>query len=310
MPGLRVFSLSLCRCGAGRLAHGRAIESRLAGCLVLGPGWADGGDFTCLEKDFFGAITGAISLVLDGLSLRADGNAVAGDHGVILLLAWQLAGPRVAIFTAAALAYLAVLGFWEKSLETVALLGTAAILCLVIGIPLGIWCGRRPRVYTTLRPVLDFMQTMPAFVYLIPVIATVRHWQATRRHSHADLRHAACRALDRAWPARCPFSHSGSSASLWRHEMVYPDTRGPSARDAVDHGWDQPDDPDVPFDGCHRIADRREGPRRGCAERPSIRRRGAGSSGRLRDPAVRHDHRPDRAGTAWRASVALSQGAP
>jgi glycine betaine/proline transport system permease protein len=64
-----------------------------------------------------------------------------------------------------------VLGFWEKSLETVALLGTAAILCLGIGIPLGIWCGRRPRVYTALRPVLDFMQTMPAFVYLIPVIA-------------------------------------------------------------------------------------------------------------------------------------------
>jgi glycine betaine/proline transport system permease protein len=53
----------------------------------------------------------------------------------------------------------------------VALLGTAAILCLAIGIPLGIWCGRRPRVYTALRPVLDFMQTMPAFVYLIPVIA-------------------------------------------------------------------------------------------------------------------------------------------
>jgi glycine betaine/proline transport system permease protein len=122
-------------------------------------------------EGFFGAITGAISLVLDGLSYALSGMPWPVTMAIILVLAWQLAGPRVAIFTAAALAYLAVLGFWEKSLETVALLGTAAILCLVIGIPLGIWCGRRPRVYTALRPVLDFMQTMPAFVYLIPVIA-------------------------------------------------------------------------------------------------------------------------------------------
>jgi glycine betaine/proline transport system permease protein len=119
----------------------------------------------------FGAITGAISLVLDGLAYALTGMPWPVTMAIILILAWQLAGPRVTIFTAAALAYLALLGFWEKSLETVALLGTAAILCLAIGIPLGIWCGRRPRVYTALRPVLDFMQTMPAFVYLIPVIA-------------------------------------------------------------------------------------------------------------------------------------------
>jgi glycine betaine/proline transport system permease protein len=122
-------------------------------------------------EGFFGAITGAISLVLDGFAYALTGTPWPVTMAIILILSWQLAGPRVAIFTAAALAYLAVLGFWEKSLETVALLGTAAILCLAIGIPLGIWCGRRPRVYTALRPVLDFMQTMPAFVYLIPVIA-------------------------------------------------------------------------------------------------------------------------------------------
>jgi glycine betaine/proline transport system permease protein len=119
----------------------------------------------------FGAITGAISLVLDSLAYALTGMPWLVTMTIILALAWQLAGLRVAIFTAAALAYLAVLGFWEKSLETVALLGTAAVLCLAVGIPLGIWCGRRPRVYTVLRPVLDFMQTMPAFVYLIPVIA-------------------------------------------------------------------------------------------------------------------------------------------
>lgn len=120
---------------------------------------------------FFGAITGVITLVLDAFAYALTGTPWPVTMLVILILAWQLAGPRVAIFSAAGLAYLAILGFWEKSLETVALLGTAAMLCLLIGLPLGIWCGRRPRVYAALRPVLDFMQTMPAFVYLIPVIA-------------------------------------------------------------------------------------------------------------------------------------------
>ncbi len=122
-------------------------------------------------EGFFDAVTGGISLVLDGLSYALTGMPWPVTMATILILAWQLAGPRVTIFTAAALAYLALLGFWEKSLETVALLGTSAVLCLVIGIPLGIWCGRRPRAYMAVRPVLDFMQTMPAFVYLIPVIA-------------------------------------------------------------------------------------------------------------------------------------------
>ena len=118
----------------------------------------------------FGAITGAINLVLDGFAAALTGTPWPVTMTVILALAWQLAGPRVAIFSAAALAYLALLGFWEKSLETVALLGTAALLCLLIGIPLGIVCGRRPAVYAALRPALDFMQTMPAFVYLIPAV--------------------------------------------------------------------------------------------------------------------------------------------
>lgn len=119
----------------------------------------------------FAAVTGAINGVLDGVGYGLATVPWPVTMAAIVLLAWQLAGVRVAIFTTAALAYLALLGFWEKSLETVALLGTSAVLCLIIGIPLGIWCGRRPKVYSALRPVLDFMQTMPAFVYLIPVIA-------------------------------------------------------------------------------------------------------------------------------------------
>lgn len=90
---------------------------------------------------------------------------------IILALSWQIAGFRVFLLTAAAIGYLAFLGYWEKSMQTVALLGTAAFLSIALGIPLGVACGYNRRLAAAVRPVLDFMQTMPAFVYLIPVIA-------------------------------------------------------------------------------------------------------------------------------------------
>ncbi|MFD0982614.1 ABC transporter permease [Tropicimonas aquimaris] len=89
------------------------------------------------------------------------------------MLAYLSAGVRVAIFTGAALAYLGLLGFWEKAMTTVALLGAAALISITLGIPLGIYCARRPRAFAIVRPILDFMQSMPSFVYLIPVVAFI-----------------------------------------------------------------------------------------------------------------------------------------
>jgi glycine betaine/proline transport system permease protein len=90
---------------------------------------------------------------------------------LVAAIAWQLAGFRVFLLTLVAISYLAILGFWEKSMQTIALLGTAALISIAIGIPLGVLCGYNRRIASLFRPVLDLMQTMPAFVYLIPVIA-------------------------------------------------------------------------------------------------------------------------------------------
>lgn len=62
------------------------------------------------------------------------------------------------------------LGYWEPTIETIALVVCSTILCLVIGVPLGIWAGHREWLYTILRPILDLMQTIPPFVYLIPTL--------------------------------------------------------------------------------------------------------------------------------------------
>jgi glycine betaine/proline transport system permease protein len=89
----------------------------------------------------------------------------------IVLLTGLSAGIRTAIFSASFLGYIGLLGFWEKAMTTLALLGTAACLSIAIGIPLGMYCARRDRFYSFIRPIMDFMQTMPAFVFMIPVIA-------------------------------------------------------------------------------------------------------------------------------------------
>ena len=120
---------------------------------------------------FFDGITKIINLILDALEMVLVNTPWPVTAVVIAVIAWRLAGIRVATFAVAALGYLAVMGFWDKSMSTIALLGTAATICVLIGVPLGIWCAKNRYAQTVTEPILDFMQTMPAFVYLIPIIA-------------------------------------------------------------------------------------------------------------------------------------------
>ncbi|WP_271270596.1 ABC transporter permease [Aliamphritea hakodatensis] len=126
---------------------------------------------TVAGSGFFNNVTDSVRVLLDGLETLFVGTPWPVVILFIALLAWQCAGPRVAIFAVAGLMYLGFLGFWDKAMATVSLLGAAACVSISLGIPMGILCARKPRVYTFIRPVLDFMQTMPSFVYLIPIIA-------------------------------------------------------------------------------------------------------------------------------------------
>ncbi|MEL6519403.1 MAG: ABC transporter permease subunit [Pseudomonadota bacterium] len=119
----------------------------------------------------FDGITYCIRLVLDALELIFVSTPWIVIASLIILLTWLTAGVRMAIYSGAFLAYMGLLGFWEKAMTTLALLGTAACLSIIIGIPIGMYAARRPRFYSFIQPIMDFMQTMPAFVFMIPVIA-------------------------------------------------------------------------------------------------------------------------------------------
>ncbi len=92
-----------------------------------------------------------------------------GVVAVATFLAWAFGNLKVAVLTAAGLAVLGMQGLWSESMETLALTATAVMLSLLVGIPLGIWAGLSDRVNAIMTPFLDFMQTMPTFVYLAPL---------------------------------------------------------------------------------------------------------------------------------------------
>ncbi len=119
----------------------------------------------------FDGITFVIRLLLDALEIVFVSTPWIVIAALIILLTWLTAGVRMAIYSGAFLSYMGLLGFWEKAMTTLALLGTAACLSILIGIPLGMFAARRPRFYSAIQPIMDFMQTMPAFVFMIPVIA-------------------------------------------------------------------------------------------------------------------------------------------
>jgi glycine betaine/proline transport system permease protein len=74
------------------------------------------------------------------------------------------------IFILAALLLVANLGYWQATIETLSLVICATLVCVVLGVPIGIAAAHRPWLYTAIRPVLDLMQTIPTFVYLIPTL--------------------------------------------------------------------------------------------------------------------------------------------
>ncbi len=88
----------------------------------------------------------------------------------VFFLANKIGDLKLALLTAFSLLMMGLLGLWDESMRTLALMVTSVIIALAIGLPLGVWAAHNDRVETMLRPVLDAMQTMPAFVYLIPVV--------------------------------------------------------------------------------------------------------------------------------------------
>lgn len=124
---------------------------------------------------FYGFLFDGITQFLRGM-LSAITSVFVGTPwpitmSVLLFVAYKMAGPRTAIFVGASLLYLALFGFWQTAMDTLSLVVAASIICIAVGLPVGIWVGKSRRGKTLVTPILDVMQTIPSFVYLLPAIA-------------------------------------------------------------------------------------------------------------------------------------------
>ncbi|MCL6669437.1 ABC transporter permease/substrate binding protein [Streptomyces panaciradicis] len=90
--------------------------------------------------------------------------------GIFAVLAFWLRGTLAGVLTFAGFAFIDSLELWDDAMVTLSLVLVATIIALVVSVPLGIWAARSDRVSSVVRPVLDFMQTLPAMIYLIPAI--------------------------------------------------------------------------------------------------------------------------------------------
>ncbi|WP_040263627.1 ABC transporter permease subunit [Pseudomonas massiliensis] len=121
-------------------------------------------------RDLFRSIRWPVDQVLDAI----QGGLLSVPPTVFIILAglisWQIGGRKIAAFTICTLTGLGLIGVWNESMVTLALVLTSLLFCALVGIPLGILCARSDRLEMFIRPVLDAMQTLPAFVYLVPVV--------------------------------------------------------------------------------------------------------------------------------------------
>jgi glycine betaine/proline transport system permease protein len=122
----------------------------------------------------FAALFHAIKVVVESMVNAVEWILMFPPFYVIIaliaFLAWKRTGWGLMLFTLLGLTLIWGMGYWAQTMATLALILSAAFIALLMGIPLGIWAAKTPLAGKLIRPVLDLMQTMPAFVYLIPAV--------------------------------------------------------------------------------------------------------------------------------------------
>ncbi|CAH0123367.1 MULTISPECIES: ABC transporter permease subunit [unclassified Microbacterium] len=115
-------------------------------------------------------ISFVVKFLVDGLTEVLLGTPIVVVIIIAALIAWAVRSVWMALGAAVSFALILSMGLWVAAMQTLSLVIVAALVAVVIAIPLGIWSARNDTVRAVLKPILDFMQTMPAFVYLIPAI--------------------------------------------------------------------------------------------------------------------------------------------
>ena len=123
-----------------------------------------------MQRPLFKKLSAPIDGTLNGLDTLFNFIPFPIVILIFAFFAWKTNGIKFAIFAALSLISIDLVDLWEETMTTLAMIFTAVIFCMIIGVPVGIAASRSNLFETILRPILDIMQTIPSFVYLIPVV--------------------------------------------------------------------------------------------------------------------------------------------
>ena len=118
----------------------------------------------------FQAIQKPVAWLLNGFEAGLLATPVLVMVVVLTAIGWSVAGRRIGIFTLLSLLLIDMMGVWDETMTTLSMILTAVAFCVIVGVPLGIVAARSDRFAAGIRPVLDIMQTIPPFVYLVPIV--------------------------------------------------------------------------------------------------------------------------------------------
>ena len=119
---------------------------------------------------FFDAIGAVVEGVLDSINWVFQLPPAFITIAIFTALAWWVARRGMAIFTLVGFSLIVYMGYWSETMDTLSLVFAAVVFALLIGLPLGVWASKSNSAWKVIHPILDFMQTLPAFVYLIPAV--------------------------------------------------------------------------------------------------------------------------------------------
>lgn len=121
-------------------------------------------------RPFFQVVAQPIDWVLNALETVLVATPAFFVIAALAGLAWWLSTRKIGIGTLIGLLTIGLIGAWDQAMTTISLVITSLFFCVLIGLPMGIWLSRSDRAVKVVRPILDAMQTTPAFVYLIPIV--------------------------------------------------------------------------------------------------------------------------------------------
>ncbi|MFJ5157034.1 ABC transporter permease [Streptomyces sp. NPDC088353] len=157
------------RWASGTWPHALTVD--LSGPLGSASDWIiDNRDSHPLFLYFLGHVSNAVVISVRAVYLTLLAAGWAGVTASAALVAWRVAGVRLALGTAAAFVACGLLGMWVPTMQTLALMVVAVLASVLVGTLLGLAAGLSDRMDRVLRPVLDTMQVLPAFAYLLPVV--------------------------------------------------------------------------------------------------------------------------------------------